>query len=93
MNCNCCAVTVCSKTFATASTLTYRLLRHLFAAWRVLLSCALINPQEVLSAALGCIIHRDVAGSPAIYLRMQEARGGLERHFGLSESALVLGLA
>ena len=46
MSCNCRAVTACSMTLARASTLTCRLLRHLFAAWRVLLSCALINPSS-----------------------------------------------
>ena len=45
-NCSCCVVTVCSMTLARASTLTCRLLRHLFAAWRVLLSLALINPSR-----------------------------------------------
>ena len=37
INCNCCAVTVCSITLVRPSTLTCSLLRQLFAAWRVLL--------------------------------------------------------
>ena len=46
MNCICCVVTVRSMTLARASTLTCSLLRQLFAAWRALLSWALISPSR-----------------------------------------------
>ena len=46
-----------------------------------------------LFAALGCILPRDVAGSPVIFQHMQEARGGLERHFYLAGLELATGPA
>ena len=52
MNCSCCEINVCSKTLASASTLTCNLWRQLFADWRVLLSCALMRPS---SGTLCCI--------------------------------------
>ena len=46
INCICRMATVRSITLARASTLTCSLLRQLFAAWRVLLSWALISPSS-----------------------------------------------
>ena len=85
MSCNCFAVIVCSVMLARASTLTCRLFRQLFAACKVLLSCALIKPK---SGTLCCSRLQTssrfcwVSFNFSAYSR--SIGGGLECHCGLA---------